>query len=193
MESCSREEGWVSILGTISMRSQEHKPPSLQLRPRLATHSRRPLTPAARQLSQNCKIYVEKDAILPLPSPSPGPSPPKACLNPRGSSSEAMAHGPHRASPGPVPSPRIFPLLSVRLPPPGRRPGAPSLQGLGLQGALFPKSHSVRLHPALPSPRPFPRPWAPWEERQALAPSCILPGPEKLRDHWSWGTSFTLD
>lgn len=53
--------------------------------------------------------------------------------------------------------------------------------------------HSIRLHPILPSPRPFPKRPAPQEERQAPALSCILPGPEKLRDHWSYRTSLTLD
>lgn len=171
MESCSREEGWVSILGTISMRSQEHKPPTLQLWPRLVTHSRRPLTPAARQLSQNCKIYVEKDAILPLPSPSPGPSPPKACLNPRGSSSEAMAHGPHRASPGPVPSPRIFPLLSVKAPSSRKAARSPPPAGAWPSGCFVPKVPLRQAPPRPPLAPPLP---------QALGPTGGAPGSSPL-------------
>lgn len=52
--------------------------------------------------------------------------------------------GAHRASPGPVPAPRIFPLLYLR-----RGARSPSLQEPGLHGSLFQRSHSSRLHPNL--------------------------------------------
>lgn len=79
--------------------------------------------------------------------------------------------------------PESFPSsLSLRLPPPGRQPGAPSLQGPGLHKALFPKSQSGSTLPPLAPPLP-----------QAPALSWTLPGPENLRDHCSCGTSFPLD
>lgn len=55
---------------------------------------------------------------------------------------------------------------------------------MAFSGALFPRSHSVRLHP------PPPLPEAPAPSRTRTHPGR---SPEKLRGHWSCGTSFTLD